>query len=592
MPKRLLQYLLPLTVVLLLSACSFSGGPSGAGGKNGALTWVSWDGYENFRDLITETYPDIELEYDAYAGANRTGYSWAQMRAGDIPDIFITAQILDEALASRQLVDLSGYPFISGLSTSILDQVSIDGGIYLLPVNFAMYGTFYNKTLMEEHGWALPTNFAELEALCGEIRKEGLIPGVLGTQLTGNAFSTVFNLAKTGWLTTPDGVNWERDFLAGKATAAGKWEGTMDYVQKLIDLGMFTTDPEDGSNPHMVLDYLGKRKAVFCTAVLTVNITQLPETGDELGMMPFISQDGSKNIYMYSPTSYIGLNRRLTEPGNEEKLEKAIRVLSLLYSHKGQAAFITEETPCLISLLNTPVAPQNALISDARQALRQGRAFPMTYANWDGVLSDMGQVFKEWFRGENGMDGPTAIARMDELQSSYLNSSERLSFCQSTADFTLEETAQLLGKALGSAVGADAVLVPVGSSYQTGTALRACATGKLYRGAIDTGTAHTILPTYDGEYALADMTGAQIKELAQTGFDTGNGAAFPYVLVTRGNAELSDEARYQTAFLMEGYTEAVSQAYGLRTEKGSIRAFLRNWLEQQKTVSPGGNPWS
>ena len=144
------------------------------------------------------------------------------MRADDIPDIFITSQILDEELAKERLADLSGYPFINSFSTSILDQVSIDGGIYLLPTSYAMYGIFYNKTLMEEYGWSVPKDLEELEALCGEIREAGLIPGVISTQLTGGPFSTMFNLAKTDWLTTPDGVQWEQDFLAGNATASGR----------------------------------------------------------------------------------------------------------------------------------------------------------------------------------------------------------------------------------------------------------------------------------------------------------------------------------------------------------------------------------
>lgn len=364
----------------------------------------------------------------------------------------------------------------------------------------------------------------------------------------------------------------------------------MDYVQRYIDIGMLTTDPEDRNDPHIVLDYLGNREAVFCTVVLNVNITQLPETGDKLGMMPFISEDGSKNIYMYSPTSYIGLSKRLTQPGNEKKLEQAIRMLSLLYSPEGQSTFITDQTPCLLSVLASTRLSEDALIYDAQQALWEGRAFPMTYARWESVLSDMGQAYKEWFRGENGMDGPACIARMDELQNSYLERSDHLYFCESTADFTLEETAQLLGKALGSAVGADAVLVPVGTFYQEGTHLRACVTGKLYKGKISTGVSNSIAPAMDGTYGVASMTGAQIKELAQAGFDAaGDGKPFPYILVTRG--EPKDEAVCRVAFLMGGYTEEAAQTYGIQEEKGSLRAFLRDWLEEQKTVSPGGNPW-
>ena len=186
MTAKILRRLLALMAVVLvpLSACSPSESVPNSSENRDALIWANWNGYQNFFDLLGETYPDIELEISPYAGSNRTGYSWAQMRGDDIPDVFITSQILDEELAAQRLVDLSGYDFIGNFSTPVLDQVAIDGGIYLLPVNYGMYGTFYNKTLMEEHGWEVPTNFAELEALCHEIQAAGLIPGVLGTQLS------------------------------------------------------------------------------------------------------------------------------------------------------------------------------------------------------------------------------------------------------------------------------------------------------------------------------------------------------------------------------------------------------------------------
>lgn len=575
---------------LLLSSCAAS-----PGAKSDALTWVTWGGlgkHAKFLTLLNETYPDIELEFTSYTGGNMTGYSWAQMRADDIADIFITSQILDEELAKERLVDLSGYPFVNDFSTALLDQVSIDGGVYLLPTSNAMYGIYYNKTLMEEHGWELPNDFQELEALCAEIQEAGLLPGVVGTHFTGDPFSTVFNLAKTSWLTTPEGVNWERDFLAGNAAAAGMWEDTFDYVQRYIDIGMFHTDPADRNNPQLILDYLGNRKAVFCTTVQLVNITELPETGDKLGLMPFLSQDGSKNIYMYSPAYYFGISKRLTQPGNEKKLENAIKLLSLLYSPEGQATFIDESTPCVMSVLSHADIPQDSLIYDAQLALRQGRAFKMTYAHWEHVLADIGQAYKDWFRGENGMDGAKAMARMDELQRNWLDSSGQASFCLSTADFTLEQTARLIGKALGSAAGTDAVMVPIGMFQEDGSELFAGITGKLYAGEIDTEVAATICPGTDGTYCVMSMTGAQAKELARAGFDaTGSGNPFPYLLVTRGDEELEDDAAYQVAFLAQGYTQETAEAYGAQVREASLRTILREWLAKEKTVSPEGNPW-
>lgn len=581
-----------VVLVLLFSACASGEASIGRQTENTALTWNTWNGYSDFLALVAQTYPDIELELTPYTGYNRTGYSWAQMRGDDIPDFFITSQILDEDLAKERLVDLSGYDFINQFSTALLDQVSIDGGIYLLPVNNAMYGIAYNKTLMEEHGWELPTNFAELEKLCGEIREEGLMPGFVSTQLTGNTFSAVFNLAKTDWLTTMEGVNWERDFLEGNATAAGMWEGTMDYVQKYIDIGMCNTDPEDRDNSTVVNEYLYGRKAVFFIGAWSPSVTVVPETGDELGIMPYISEDGSKNIYMYNPTSYIGISRRLMEPGNEEKLENAVKLLTFLFSPEGQSAFINENTPYIMSVLGQATVSENSMIYDAQQAMNEGRAFRMTYAHWENVLSDMGQAYKDWFRGENDMDGAAAIDRMDELQSNFLNSQEEVYFCESTSAFTVEETACLIGKALGSSVGADAAIIPYATVYQEGVSMSPMITGKLYQERINVEVANTILPGADGEYAMMTMTGAQAKELAAAGFEE-DGAVepFPYVLVSRGGGELEDDKTYQVAFLMNGYAEEVGQLYDVQVETGSLRDFLRTWLEEQGTVSPDGNVW-
>lgn len=587
-PLRRLSVL--ASAALLLSSCA-----THTVEDQDVLTWGTWGSYgrhEKFLTLLEETYPDMELEFLSYTGGNMTGYSWAQMRADDISDIFITSQILDEELAKERLADLSGYSFINDFSTAVLDQVSIDGGVYLLPTSNAMYGIYYNKTLMEEHGWELPRDFAELEALCGEIREAGLIPGVVGTQLTGGPFSTVFNLAKTSWFTTPEGVNWEKDFLAGEATAEGMWEGTMEYVQRYIDIGMFHTDPEDRNNPDLILDYLGNRKAVFCTTVQLVNITEFPDTGDKLGMMPFLSEDGSKNIYMYSPAYYFGISKRLTLPGNEKKLENAVKLLSLLFSPEGQATFVSQETPCVMSVLDRADVPEDSLIYDAQQALRQGRAFKMTYAHWEHVLADMGQAYKEWFRGENGMDGSKCIARMDALQKNWLANADQAYFCRSTADFTLEQTGRLVGKALGSAAGTDAAMVPLGLVQEDGSELRSGITGKLYEGQIDTDVAATICTGVDGPYAVMSMTGAQAKEMAQAGFDPGgSGNPFPYLLVIRGDRELEDDATYKIAFLTQGYTQETADAYGAEIREGSLRSILREWLEQQGEVSPDGNPW-
>ena len=91
LPRRLLA--LSAGLILLLSACTSGENTPDARSGSSILTWTRWNGFDNFLELADRTYPKIEWEYTAYAGANRTGYSWMQMRADDIPDIFISSQV-------------------------------------------------------------------------------------------------------------------------------------------------------------------------------------------------------------------------------------------------------------------------------------------------------------------------------------------------------------------------------------------------------------------------------------------------------------------------------------------------------------------
>lgn len=581
---------LSAAAVFLLSSCALF---EKKADTDGQLTWGVRNGYVDFLELAEDTYPDIELEFDAYAGANPTAYSWAQMRGDDISDIFITSRILDAELAREKLADLSGYDFAKDVSASLLDPAVNDGGTYLLPVSNTVYGIYYNKTLLEENGWKVPANLNELETLCIQIQNKGMTPGLICTKTSDDPFSAVFNMAKAGWLGTPEGVKWEQDFLSGNATAFGMWESTMEDIQRYINMGMFSVDPQDRSNTELIQDELGNRKAVFCTSMVTVSTTELPN-GDQLGMMPYISGDGSKNAYIYNPYGYIGLSNRLTQPGNEKKLENAVKLLSLLYSPEGQAAFTTERTPYILSVLDDAGIPEDALLYDAWQAQRQSRIFPMTYTGWENVLYDMGQVFKKWFQGAEGIDGPASIALMDSLQASYLSQSETIdqNVCEIADDFTLEETAALAGKALGSAVDADAAIIAIAPFYKNGEGLRAGISGKLYKGIIDVDGIIAVSPSYDGEYAILTMTGAQAKELAEEGFNPdGEGEPYPYILAAKGGSKLEDDKTYQVAFLMESYTHEIGGLYHAQVEDGSFRAFLREWLKEQGSVSPDGNPW-
>ena len=77
----------------------------------------------------------------------------------------------------------------------------------------------------------------------------------------------------------------------------------MDYIRKYVDIGMFNADPEDHSDGNVLKNFVGNRKAVFCTSMQALSSTRL-ENGDEIGLMPFISEDGETYRVAFTANSY------------------------------------------------------------------------------------------------------------------------------------------------------------------------------------------------------------------------------------------------------------------------------------------------
>lgn len=74
---------------------------------------------------------------------------------------------------SDHLLDMSAYPFTDNFTDQRLREVTDDGHIYMLPLYYSVLGITYNKTLLDEHGWTLPTSFAELEELAPKVEAAG-----------------------------------------------------------------------------------------------------------------------------------------------------------------------------------------------------------------------------------------------------------------------------------------------------------------------------------------------------------------------------------------------------------------------------------
>ena len=166
----------------LILACIAATGLTGCGKtdetskKHEAITFMApYLDVDSFIEEVHKTYPEVNLEVITYSGSNTTTYLQNMLEADDLPDIctqtFYKPDVVD---VSDKMIDLSGYDFTDNYVESRLKEVSDDGALYMLPSLYNCYGITYNKTLLEQHGWKLPTSFTELEELAGKAKEAGV----------------------------------------------------------------------------------------------------------------------------------------------------------------------------------------------------------------------------------------------------------------------------------------------------------------------------------------------------------------------------------------------------------------------------------
>ena len=192
-----------------------------------------------------------------------------------------------------------------------LQDISDDGAIYMLPSAYSCIGITYNKTLLEEHGWSLPKSFTDLENLAAEAKEAGVQLCLAQTEYPGYGFQYMCNIADTAFSGTFQGKQWQKDHLTGKANVrdAQGMKDCMEYIQKWKDMGMFTANEKNSRSDEETRKEFMEGNTLFLLGSKK-GIGETDDTGDKFGLMPYLSEDGSQNVYILNMERFYGLSKR------------------------------------------------------------------------------------------------------------------------------------------------------------------------------------------------------------------------------------------------------------------------------------------
>jgi multiple sugar transport system substrate-binding protein len=149
-------------------------------------------------DAYKAAYPDDPITVETYdGGANGSGTFRTKVQLFDTagsgwPDVVFSTQNNDAAWASQLSNGKDAYAavlnegliaddVIAGFATGALDPCTLDGKVYCLRNDLSQTALWYNKTLLDEFGYELPTTWEEYTELGVKVAAEH--PGyIIGTQ--------------------------------------------------------------------------------------------------------------------------------------------------------------------------------------------------------------------------------------------------------------------------------------------------------------------------------------------------------------------------------------------------------------------------
>ena len=109
------------------------------------------------------------------------------------------------------------------------------------------------------------------------------------------------------------------------------------------------------------------------------NLFSEDETTDEFGLMPFLSEDGTRNTFVLNVNRYIGINKHLEAEGSEQKFEDALHVMEVLSSVEGMQALNSFYSDTSLLPLKDYTVSTEGYYADILDELSSGATAPLIF---------------------------------------------------------------------------------------------------------------------------------------------------------------------------------------------------------------------
>lgn len=589
--KRFISCVLVLVcIVSMLSGCNSGENKKSESKEHEVITInAPTRNCDAFLDLVHEKYPEINIEIVPYSGNNTTQWMKTMLDSDNLTDIYFSSVYAPELKdVSGKMLDLSGYDFTDNYVQARLRDVTVNNSVYMIPLVYSCLGVTYNKTILEENGWTLPTSLKEMEELKPKVEEAGYTFCVNLLQFPGFGFQYLCNILDTDFLSSTEGLRWQSDYINGRANVSNtpKMLESMKILQRWKDLGLLTENGNLKNDAATRKEYI-KGNTLFCVGN-TSDLSKVDGAVGEYKLMPYLSEDGSKNVFITQVDRYVGISKRLADAGNEQKLEDALHIMEVLSTEEGMRTINNQTGSTLLPLKDSKIQA-DSFYSEVQDELNKGNTAPFIYNGWDNVIVPIGNSMIDFIMGNATLED--VIKCMDDNQKLVTNT-EAESYTTVTETLDTKDCARMIGIAFAQAVNADVSLISTNEYHRGDKEMnKDGVNGSLFALPVTEQDIVTILPTgWRNNIETYTLSGARIKELASTGYDMlGDGNTYPYELITKEGTAIDDNKTYTVVIC--GATDSV-RTEGEVKDSGVLGLdAAKTYFKQFKSMSKADIIW-
>ena len=330
--------------------------------------------YETYAPYIQSQLPDVNIEF--IVGNNDLDFYKFLQENGGLPDIITSCRFslhdaapLKDSLMNLALTNEAGAVY----NTYLNSFKNEDGSVNWLPVCADAHGFVVNRSLFEQYGIPLPTDYESFVSACQAFEKAGIRGFTADYTYDYTCMETLQGLSAAE-LTTTDGRKWRTAYSDPASTERvglddTVWPGAFERMAQFIQDTHLTADDLALNYDDVTGMFRNGEAAMYFGSSAGVKMFQ--DEGIDTIFLPFFSQNGEKWI-MTTPYFQIALNRDLEQ--DNARREKAMKVLNVMLSEEAQSRIVADGQDLLSYSQNVPL-PLTEYMKDVRDVVEENHMY-------------------------------------------------------------------------------------------------------------------------------------------------------------------------------------------------------------------------